>query len=151
MPGVKNTTKPQSRYAKAANSKNEKAIDAAISGEGSFGRVEKSLGNRQFHVRFHNGKEPIQLLAVPRGVFSAGGKARVIISVGDIVLLDGLQDMKKDLIVEITGRLEKKQAQQLFKSGRIHKTIYSTDEEVADDLFDYQEKPEDEEVDVDAI
>ena len=146
MPGLKNTTKPQSRYAKAANSKNEKAVDAALAGEGKFARVEKSLGNRQFHVRFHDGKQDIQLLAIPRGVFSAGGKARVIISVGDIVLLDGL--IKKDIIVEITGRLDKKQAHDLFKSGRLHKTVYTT-EEVADDLFDYAADEVD--VDVEAI
>ena len=153
MPGVKNTTKAQGRYAKAANSENAKATEEAMAKEGSFGRVDKALGNRQFTVTYYDGERSIQLLAIPRGVFSAGGKARVFISVGDIVILDGLQDInKKETIVEITGRFDKKQAQDLFKLGRLHKSIYSIQDEV-DDLFDYstKEKEEEEEVDIERI
>ena len=159
MPGLKNTTKAQGRYSKAANSKNDKAVDNAIKGEGSFGRIEKTLGNRQFVCRFYNGEHSVQLTAIPRGVFSAGGKVRVRISVGDIVLLDGLQDIKKkDIIVEIIGRLDKKQSQELFKAGKIHTSIYSPDEAKEDDIFDYADAHSDAdadsdeaEVDIDAI
>ena len=156
MPGVKNTTKPQSRYAKAANSKNQKAVELALSGEGNFARVEKSLGNRQFHVRFYDNdkKQTLDLLAIPRGVFSAGGKARVIISVGDIVLLDGIVKDKDTAtrILEITGRLDKKQAQELYKAGRIHQSIYTTEVKAQDEIFDYSEDLDDlDDLDIEVI
>jgi translation initiation factor IF-1 len=145
MPGLKNTTKPQGRYAKCANAKNVLAVEKAMSGEGIFARVEKSLGNRQFKIIVWHADDTLTLTASPRGVFSAGGKARVYISIGDIVLIEG--KIHKDTIVEITGRLDKKQAQDLFKAGRIDKAVYKIDE-IEDDLFDYK-VADDAEADID--
>jgi len=161
MPGVKNTTRPQGRMAKAAADKNDRAIRSIMGGEeGNFGRIEKALGNRQFRVRFFDGTDlHAELTAIPRGVFSAGGKARVRISTGDIVILDGVQMIPtakkqgKTITLEITAKLDKKEAQQLYKQGRIHASVYQENEDEADDLFEHAEGNEgsDDDIDIDAI
>lgn len=162
MPKPITRQNPQGRRAKAAAACNNRAVQKALSSEeGAFARVEKELGFSQFLVNYHDGKElHVDLLATPRGSFSAGGKVRVRICVGDIVLLDGIQmlpDAKKKgkkIILEITGKLEKKEAQTLFSNGRIDKAVYTTAEKDAEeDLFDYsgEDAKEEEDVDVDAI
>jgi len=160
MPGVKNTTRPQGRMAKAAADKNDRAIRSIMGGEeGNFGRIEKALGNRQFRVRFFDGTDlHAELTAIPRGVFSAGGKARVRISTGDIVILDGVQMIPtakkqgKTITLEITAKLDKKEAQQLYKQGRIHASVYQENEDEADDLFEHADNEgEDDDIDIDAI
>jgi len=161
MPGFKNTTKPQGKKTKAAVDKNERAIARVLNNEGEppvFGRVEKPLGNSMFIVAFHDGKELHQIQATPRGVFNAGGKVRVDISIGDIVLLDGTEFLNEawargnKLIVEIWARFSKKDAQLLYDAGRIHKTVYSSAvEETVDDVFDYSKGEKDTDINVDAI
>jgi len=168
MPGFKNTTKPQGKKTKAAVDKNNKAIAQTLSGtDGAFGRVTKALGNSQFTVAFYDGKDMHELIGTPRGVFSAGGKKRVDISTDDIVLLDGTQYLKEavargnKLIVEIWAVFCKKDAQELFKAGRIHASIYIKDSAAATgapksaadvaasaDLFDHGDGGD---LDVDAI
>ena len=139
MPGFKNTTKPQGRKSKAANDKNERAVAKAFLEETSFARVEKALGFGQFRVIFHNGTNSAELTATPRGIFHAGGKVRVSIGAGDIVILDGVESLKegRKIIVEITGKLTKPEAQKLFTDGRIHKSIYQADDDKEDELFEY--------------
>ena len=140
MPGFKNTTKPQGRKSKAANDKNERAVAKAfISEDTNFARVEKALGFGQFRVIFHNGEDSAELTATPRGIFHAGGKVRVSIGAGDIVIIDGVQSLKegRKIIVEITGKLSKPEAQKLFTDGRIHKSIYQDDTDKEDDIFEY--------------
>jgi translation initiation factor IF-1 len=162
MPGVKNTTRPQGRMAKAAADKNDRAIRSIMGGEeGNFGRIDKALGNRQFRVRFFDGTDlHAELTAIPRGVFSAGGKARVRISTGDIVILDGVQMIPaakkqgKTITLEITAKLDKKEAQQLYKQGRIHASVYQENEDEADDLFEHADaegNEGDEDIDIEAI
>jgi translation initiation factor IF-1 len=159
MPGVKNTTRPQGRMAKAAADKNDRAIRSIMGGEeGNFGRVEKALGNRQFYVRFFDGLDiHPELTAIPRGVFSAGGKARVRICTGDIVVLDGVNMISvakkqgKTITLEITAKLDKKEAQQLYKQGRIHSSVYQEKEDEEDDLFDHEDIPDEDDIDISAI
>jgi translation initiation factor IF-1 len=160
MPGVKNTTRPQGRIAKAANDKNDRAIRSIMSGELShFARVEKALGNRQFRVRFFDGLDlHPELTAIPRGVFSAGGKKRVPISIGDIVALEGVNMLPvakkqgKTITLEIIATLPKREAQQLYKEGRIHSSIYQEKEDEVDDLFDHADAgSDDEDIDINAI
>lgn len=162
MPGVKNTTRPQGRIAKAANDKNDRAIRSIMNGEVShFGRVEKALGNRQFRVRFFDGIDMHpELTAIPRGVFSAGGKKRVPISIGDIVALEGVNMLPiakkqgKTITLEIIATLPKREAQQLYKEGRIHSSVYQEKEDEDDDLFDHavaDAEGDDEDIDIDAI
>jgi hypothetical protein len=165
MPKPSNRQTPQGRKSKAAAACNNRAVTKVLKGEeAAFARVEKALGFSQFLVRYNDGHQTYEdVIATPRGTFSAGGKVRVRICVGDIVLLDGVQELPdarkkgKKMIVEITGKLEKKEAQQLFTAGRIDKSVYqSADGAVEDDMFDYadqeaEEATDDEEVDVDAI
>jgi hypothetical protein len=147
MPGKKNTTKPRGAMAEAANDKNERAIAAVLAGgPAHFARVEKNLGS-YFKLIYHDGHALHQdIQGEPRGIFSARGKVRVRIAAGDIVLLEGIQRLPearargKTLIVEIVGRLSKKEAQHLYRAKRISKDVYGTGGEDAgelDDLFDY--------------
>jgi hypothetical protein len=161
MPKPINRQIPQGRKGKAAAACNSRAIVNVLKGEeAAFARVEKELGFGQFLVRYYDGRELYpDVTASPRGVFSAGGKIRVRICIGDIVLLDGVQmlpDAKKrgkKMIVEITGKLEKKDAQQLYTDGRIDKSIFQTTEgtDSDDDLFDYTEGEAEGELNVDDI
>ena len=93
MPKPLNRSKPVSYKAKAAEDKNSRAIVKAFKdGDGAFARVEKEIGFGQFYLRYFDGVQVHeQILATPRGVFFAGGKVRVRISAGDIVLVDGIQ------------------------------------------------------------
>ena len=136
----------QGRLSKCANNKNERAIFLATKGPATFGRVNKMLGNRQFSISIYDydHKEVKEIIAIPRGIFSAGGKSRVQISTGDFVLLDGLHPR---LPAEIMARLDKKSAQTFFDEGRIDKAIYNPS--VIDELFDYSETLED--IDIDAV
>lgn len=150
MPGKKNTSKPRGAMAEAANDKNERAIQAVLGGaEAHFARVEKNLGS-YFKLIYHDGSTlHVDIQGEPRGIFSARGKVRVKIAAGDIVLLEGVQRLPeakargKTLIVEIIGRLNKKEAQHLYRAKRIHKQVYGSsgadggDGGILDDLFDY--------------
>lgn len=161
MPAPSNRQTPQGRKSKSATACNERAVVKVLKGEaGAFARVEKELGFGQFLVRYHDGSQlHADVTASPRGVFSAGGRIRVRICVGDIVLLDGVQELPeakkrgKKLIVEITGKLEKKDAQQLYSDGRIDKTVYQSAEAVSaeEDLFDYAQEEKEDEVNIDDI
>ena len=153
MPGKKNTSKPRGAMAEAANDKNERAIQAVLGGgEAHFARVEKNLGS-YFKLIYHDGTAlHLDIQGEPRGIFSARGKVRVKISAGDIVLLEGVQRLPeakargKTLIVEIIGRLSKKEAQHLYRAKRIHKQIYGSSGDeggILDDLFDYGGEDED--------
>jgi hypothetical protein len=153
MPGKKNTSKPRGAMAEAANDKNDRTVAAVLAGApGNFARVEKNLGS-YFKLIYHDGEalhEDIQ--GEPRGIFSARGKVRVRIAAGDIVLLEGVQRLSeakargKTLIVEIVGRLGKKEAQQLYRAKRLHAKVYSGEQEssAVDDLFDWSASAADE-------
>lgn len=158
MPKPITRQNPQGRKGKAAVACNNRAVVKVLSGEdASFARVEKELGFGQFLVRYYDGHElHANIIASPRGTFSAGGKIRVRICVGDIVLLDGVHELPdarkrgKKIILEIMGKLEKKDAQQLYGAGRIDKSVYQSTEGTDDeeDIFDYSAAVEEKEGDV---
>lgn len=162
MPKPNNRQTPQGRKSKSAVACNNRAVLKVLKGEeGAFARVEKALGFSQFLVRYNDGHQTYEdVIASPRGSFSAGGKIRVRICVGDIVLLGGIQELPdarkkgKKMIVEITGKLDTKEAQELFTAGRIDKSVFQNASGTAageEDLFDYGEEDTDVDVDVDAI
>ena len=153
---------PQNRISKKsmkAQDKSSQAVKLAISSEkNQFARVEKVLGGTRFHVKFHDGEKlHTGLLASPRGLFSADGRKRVNIGLGDFVVLEGAELIKdvraegKDISLEIYGLLDSQTAVQLYQTGRIHKAIYEEQEEDQGG-FIFSDKAEDsEEVDIDAI
>jgi translation initiation factor IF-1 len=153
---------PQNRMSKKsmkAQDKSSQAVKLAISSEkNQFARVEKVLGGTRFHVKFHDGEKlHTGLLATPRGLFSADGRKRVNIGLGDFVVLEGAELIKdvraegKDISLEIYGLLDSQTAVQLYQTGRIHKAIYEEQEEDQGG-FIFSDKAEDsEEVDIDAI
>lgn len=160
MPGVKNTTKPSSKKTRVAEEKSNKAIASAITNhKSSFARVEKVLGGRRFHVAFHDGDQlHTGILATPRGIFSAGGRSRVPITTGSFVLLEGAEVIKaarakgQDVVLEIYGVLDRPTAHRLYSSGRLHTTIFNTDENALDELFMSTDEVEaDLDLDIDAI
>jgi hypothetical protein len=153
MPGMKNTQKRTGRKAVAASAKSDRNISAVMSGSrtGVFARIEKNMGS-YFQLIIHDGTKPVtDVLGSPCGTFHSGGKVRLFISAGDIVLIEGLEglgDAKargRRLIVDIVGKLSKKDAQLLYRGGLMHRSVYRGVEEssATDDLFDYGEEESD--------
>ena len=150
---VHRQNKPQGHKALAAADKNLRNIALFLEGGGAAApaRISANRGS-YFQLVFHDGESVTDgvLLGSPCGTFVAGGKPRVRMATGDIVLVEGAQKAKdarvfgKTLVVDIVGHLSKRFAQIAFRSGRIHKAVYGKDEE-EDDLFDYSEEDEDEE------
>jgi hypothetical protein len=143
MPPVKNNT-PQSKRARIAASASSRFVASAIHEKLSLpvARVDKVLGGKRFHLSFFDGEKlHTEVLATPRGLFSAGGRVRVRIGTGDFVVLDGAEMIKesrekgKDVTMEIYGILDKPEAERLYKAGRIHESLYKS-EDALDDLFD---------------
>lgn len=131
-------------------------MNVAISSEkNQFARVEKILGGRRFHVKFHDGERlHTGLLATPRGLFSSNGRKRVNIGLGDFVVLEGAELIKeagKEVSLEIYGLLDSQTAVQLYQTGRIHKAIYEEQEEDQGGFIFSDKAEEEEEVDIDAI
>lgn len=161
MPGhaAHRQSKPMGRLAKHAKEKSHKSVDALFDGdEHKFvARIGANRGS-YFQLVYHDGSQATDslLLGSPCGAFIAGGKkkckVRVHLSVGDFVVVEGCERVEeaklrgRPLVVDITGKLSKKEAQQLYRDGRLHATVYkNSSDDAADDLFDY-----DSEDDVDA-
>ena len=151
-----NTKMPPSKKSMKAQEKSRQAVNVAISSEkNQFARVEKILGGRRFHVKFHDGERlHTGLLATPRGLFSSNGRKRVNIGLGDFVVLEGAELIKeagKEVSLEIYGLLDSQTAVQLYQTGRIHKAIYEEQEEDQGGFIFSDKAEEEEEVDIDAI
>lgn len=149
---------PPSKKSMKAQEKSRQAVKVAISSEkNQFARVEKILGGRRFHVKFHDGEKlHTGLLATPRGLFSSNGRKRVNIGLGDFVVLEGAELIKeagKDVSLEIYGLVDSRTAEQLYQTGRIHKAIYEEQEEDQGGFIfsDKVEEEDSEEVDIEAI
>lgn len=149
---VHRQNKPQGHKALAAADKNIRNIAAFLEGGGAAApaRISANRGS-YFQLVFHDGEAVTDgvLLGSPCGTFVAGGKPRVRMATGDIVLVEGSQkarecrQMKKTLVVDIVGHLSKRYAQLAFRSGRLHKAVYGKDE-AEDGLFDYSEEEDEE-------
>ena len=129
--------------AQSAQKKNASLIASITddSGETLFARIDANIGS-YFRLTIHNGSTTTQLLGSPRGLFKQR-RAQVRFATNDIVLLSGMPAGSSQ-VSEIIGLLDKASAQDLFKQGRIHKSVYTpldpTGMTTADeDLFDYGE------------
>jgi hypothetical protein len=116
---------------KAAQDKSSRFVQRALKGEASIGRVDKNLG-QYFQVSYYdkdNKQLYNELLATPCGSFCAKGKVRVRICVGDMVVLDGVQDVEamkkkgKSMVVEITGKFEGRDLDELLDSADFPKCL----------------------------
>lgn len=151
-----NTKMPPSKKSMKAQEKSCQAVKVAISSEkNQFARVEKVLGGRRFHVKFHDGERlHTGLLATPRGLFSSNGRKRVNIGLGDFVVLEGAELIKEagnDVSLEIYGLVDSQTAEQLYQTGRIHKAIYEEQEEEHGGFIFSDKVDDSEEVDIEAI
>lgn len=147
MPGVAacRSKKSGGRFSQQASSKNIKSVSAVFEEDPSkfLARVVANRGS-YFQLAFHDGAalDESILLGSPCGSFGARGKIRLRIGVGDVVVVEGCErfaDAKmrgKQLIVDITGKLSKKESQILFRAGRIHRSLYRPDGAAADDGLD---------------
>lgn len=162
MPGQLANRQHRNHLAISAEDRNAKEIYAIMNNENTvpviFGRIDANLGS-YFRMIIFDGRTTRQVQASPRGLFKQR-KAHIRFYVGDIVAMEGeinqtMTDSeraaKKALIYEIVAKFNKKEAQILYKSGRIHKSVYKRDiEEDDDELFDYgNQSSDEEEVDTD--
>lgn len=154
MPGhnASRANKNRGRRSQAALTKNQRHIDMALGlapgnpyQKLSFARV---TANRQHYfslrVLYKDTVVNEVVQGSPCGTFGSSGKVRMRISIGDVVVVEGLDSLPlalekgKPLTVDINGRLSKKQAQQAFRAGIIPRAIYKEDpKDEDDDLFDY--------------
>lgn len=152
---VHRQNKPQGHKALAAADKNIRNVVAFLEGGPKAAalfpaRISANRGS-YFQLVFHDGEAVTDgvLLGSPCGTFVAGGKPRVRMATGDIVLVEGSQKARecrklgKTLVVDIVGHLSKRYAQLAFRSGRMHKAVYGKDE-AEDELFDYSEEEDEE-------
>lgn len=150
MPAHKKTI---SKMAKSASKKNS-AVITNLSEDSIIARIDANLGS-YFRLTYHDNTKPIQILGSPRGLFKQR-KAQIRFSANDLVVLSGIPSASSD-ISEIIALLSKKDAQDLYKDGRIHSSIYTTGQKEGvseeDNFFDYAEaEPEAEgELDIDTI
>lgn len=149
---------------KGAQNKSSRSVKLALQGKAFVGRVDKNLG-QYFQVSYYdkeNKKLHSDILASPCGSFCAKGKVRVRICVGDIVVLDGLQELEsmkqkgKQFIVEITGKVDdRRDVDALVESGEIPSSLSNQAAvEEGDDCgvsFDRTPDEEEEEIDVNTI
>lgn len=158
MPGQRAGQKHRNHLAVSAEERNLKEISDILNGKREtpvvFARVEQNLG-AYFRVKIHDGKTLRDAQASPRGLFRQR-KAHMIFHAGEIVALEGSIDQsmtdlerscKTALIYEIVAKLSKKDAQQLFRRGLIHRSVYQKQDDSGemDDLFDYEGHEEEEE------
>jgi hypothetical protein len=139
MPAHKKT---MSKVAQSASNKN-KTVVAQLGAESIFARVNSNLGS-YFRLTVHDGEKTIELLGSPRGLFKQK-KAQIRFARDDIVVLSSMPSRASE-ISEIIALLGKKDAQQLYKDGHIHKSVYQAPpafggaappEDAEDDFFDY--------------
>ena len=142
MPAHKKTI---SKVAKSAEKKNADAI-SNLGEDAVFARVNANLGS-YFRLTCHDGDKTVELLGSPRGLFKQK-KAQIRFARDDIVVLSSMPARGSD-ISQIIALIGKKDAQQLYKDGRIHKSVYQAPpsfgaegEPVSDDIFDRSEEVE---------
>ena len=133
-----------SRLAKSAVRKNIALVkDILADATGTvFARVEANLGPK-FRVAIFNtsSKTVFTAFGSPRGLFRQ--KHGVRFQTNDIVILSSLPEANQ--LCEIVGLIDRKEASQLYKDGRIDKVIFTPvetetcDKVTTEDIFDYDE------------
>lgn len=149
MPAHKKTL---SKVAQSASKKNT-AVVSQLGEDAIFARVDSNLGS-YFRLSSYDGIKMVEILGSPRGLFKQR-KAQIRFARDDIVILSSMPSRASE-ISEIIALLSKKEAQDLYKDGRIHKSVYQTPslaEEASEDIFDYAEAEAEaeEEVNIDSI
>ena len=142
MPAHKKTI---SKVAQSASKKNT-AVVSQLGDDAIFARVDSNLGS-YFRLSCYDGIKMVEILGSPRGLFKQR-KAQIRFARDDIVVLSNMPSRASE-ISEIIALLGKKEAQDLYKEGRIHKGVYQTPslaEETSEDIFDYTE-----EVDIETV
>jgi hypothetical protein len=132
-----------SRLAKSAQRKNTALVKDVLAGQATvFARIEANLGPK-FRVAIFNtsSKSVISAFGSPRGLFRQ--KHGVRFQTNDIVVLSSLPGANE--LCEIVGLIDRKEASQLYKDGRIEKVIFTpveteTTAEATEDIFDYGEE-----------
>jgi hypothetical protein len=142
-----------SKVAKSADKKNAEVI-SKLGEDAVFARVNANLGS-YFRLTCYDGDKTVELLGSPRGLFKQK-KAQIRFARDDIVVLSSMPSRGSD-ISQIIALINKKEAQELYKDGRIHTSVYKAPlafgaegEAVSDDIFDRSEEVEGE-LDVDEI
>jgi hypothetical protein len=137
--------------AQSAQKKNASLIASITdnSGETVFARIDANIGS-YFRLTIHDGSTTTQLLGSPRGLFKQR-RSQIRFATNDIVILSGMPGGASQ-VSEIIGLLDKASAQDLFKQGRIHKSVYTPLDPTGmttaeEDIFDYG----DQEVDINNI
>lgn len=136
MPAHKKTI---SKVAQSASKKNT-AVVSQLGDDAIFARVDSNLGS-YFRLSCYDGIKMVEILGSPRGLFKQR-KAQIRFARDDIVVLSNMPSRASE-ISEIIALLGKKEAQDLYKDGRIHKSVYQTPslaEETSEDIFDYTEE-----------
>lgn len=135
-----------SRLAKCAQRKNTSLVkDIMASASGTvFARVEANIGP-QFRLAIFNAgtKKVYKAFGSPRGLFRQ--KNGVRFRINDIVVLSSLPE--ENQLCEIIGLIERKEASELYRDGKIEKVIFtavSTEapekaDILTEDVFDYNE------------
>jgi hypothetical protein len=136
-----------SRLAKSAQRKNTALVKSILGTNADvettiFARIEANLGPK-FRVAIFNttSKTVFSAFGSPRGLFKQK-KSGVRFQTNDIVVLSTLPGANE--LCEIVGLIDRKEASQLYKDGRINKVIFTpveteTSAEVTEDIFDYDE------------
>lgn len=155
MPAHKKTV---SKTAKSAAKKNCDVVSMMKDKKGGdhiVARIDANLGT-YFRLTAHDGEKVITFLGSPRGIFKQK-KAQIRFSANDLVVLSGIPTGLSE-ISEIVALLGRSDAQDLYKDGLIHATVYAKPDRFSaaaegadDDFFDYTGVEEEEEFDIDAI
>ena len=132
-------TMPKSRLSKLSASKNTALVTKISKGEDAFfARIEANLGPK-FRIAIFNtdSKTVFSAFGSPRGLF----KRKLHIQANDIVVLSSLPQPNQ--LCEIIGLLDRQEASDLCKQGRLEKVIFAPlDAEVEDDIFTYEAEEE---------
>lgn len=153
MPAHKKTMNKVAQSAVKKNNMISVSIEKGEMPDAIFARIDSNLGS-YFRLSYHdNNKEKlVQILGSPRGLFKQR-KAQVRFSTNDIVILSCVPTRGTD-ISEIIALLDKKDAQDFYKKGLIHKSVYTapdrfggaTVQTADDDIFDYSGESKDDEI-----
>ena len=155
MPAHKKTMNKVAQSAVKKNNMISVSIEKGEMPDAVFARIDSNLGS-YFRLTYHDAEKEksIQILGSPRGLFKQR-KAQIRFSTDDIVILSSVPTRGTD-ISEIIALLDKKDAQDFYKKGLIHKSVYNAPdrfglsgkvtETVVDDIFDYTGDVSDDEV-----
>jgi len=129
----------KSRMAKISARKNTSLVAKISKGEEAFfARIEANLGPK-FRIAIFNtdSKTVFSAFGSPRGLM----KNKLHIQTNDIVVLSSLPQPNQ--LCEIIGLVDRREASDLCKNGRLEKVIFAPlDAEEEDDIFTYEAEAE---------